>query len=153
MSAVRNVPSAIVPETERPLRDVVRELFEASAKLNAYDDEIHRKLLLIENHVRAWQFQGQPRDLRPVSVDFPPWGRLAWSTPGRGRSWRLIVIEEDEVTPLLEMPRECRADACSRLEALLARIGIEPDKNREPRNELLRLPDSRNRRWHRRRAR
>ncbi|MGH7176894.1 MAG: hypothetical protein ACREJC_05905 [Tepidisphaeraceae bacterium] len=90
---------------ERPLEDVVRDLFAKAKQLHNADDKIGMLLARIERMFRERRPTGHP-----VSVAFPPWGKLAWS--GRRGRWRLVVIDGDEYEDLRNMPALCRSDAC-----------------------------------------
>lgn len=104
-------------EEHPPIREVVRQLVEASRELNRLDDDISRELQRFQELARKLRPTGHP-----VDVAFPPWGKLAWS--GRRGRWRLVVIDEDECEDLMSMPRECRADAFTVLPLLAKRMGL-----------------------------
>jgi hypothetical protein len=94
------------------------QLAAKTRQLNSLDDEIGRKLATIERMIRARRPNGHP-----VDVAFPPWGKLGWSG-GRGRRWRLVVVDDEECEDLPAMPRACRAEACLVLGKLLARLAL-----------------------------
>lgn len=108
----------VPPPDAPPLRDVVRDLFASARELDNLDDEIGRLL----RETQQLFYERRPTG-HPVDVAFPPWGKLGWS--GRRGRWRFVVLEDEETcTDLLDMPRECRADACNVLHKLAERMGL-----------------------------
>lgn len=62
----------------------------------------------------------------PVDVPFHPWGKIGWAE--RQGVWRIVVFDADDIirvdVDLLEMPRQCREDACLVLPTLVERMGL-----------------------------
>ena len=106
------------PPGAPPLHEVIMQMAIKSRQLGALDDEIGRKLAVIEEGIRRRRTSGGP-----VDVPFPPWGKLGWSGR-RDRGWRLVVVDDEACKDLSAMPRECRAEACRVLGKLVARLGL-----------------------------
>jgi len=111
---MRRVP--VNNPSDPPIRDVIGQIKEKSAQLRDLDERITANIRTLEDRLRRIT----PPTLKPLSVPFDPWGKLAWSSR-KGR-WRLVVIDDEDSSELMVMPRLCRADAFKVLRGLIDKI-------------------------------
>ncbi len=101
---------------ERPLADVVRDVFQKNKQLNELDDRISMSIATIERRLRA---MGVVRILR---AKLPDGAELGWSYTKRGHRWRFVIRDEDDAWDLMSCSREERVEVftCGAMERLIA---------------------------------
>lgn len=111
------------PEAKQKLAD----LGESMHELDSLDDQIATSLRIVEDHLRERKIE------RVHAVRLDSETELAWSgvrpRGARERRWRLVLrdLVDGDVTPVLSLARDERAEVALGLPKLLAEINREEE--------------------------
>lgn len=92
---------------QRPLKEVVADLFGKQKVLNDLDDKISMAIATLERRLRALSIT------RVYSAKLPDGADLGWSLHRNRRSWRFVIRAGDDVWELRNCSREERAEVFS----------------------------------------
>ena len=84
--------------------------------------DISASIDLLETKLRAMGIE------RVISIKLPDGADLGWSRDRRGRRWRFVIRDEDDVCELQACTREERVEVftCGAMEKLLAQAKVRP---------------------------